>query len=204
MNYIAFINYVAVMSITPGPNNLLLATAGVNFGFNRALPMSFGVSVGNSLQCFFALSTFHLLFQWLEELRFPMAVIGCTYLLWLSWKIYSSTSIDKSTRLDQPMGFWQMFFFQAINPKAWLSVVNVAVLFGSTQAHWSHHLWLALVNGLVVLPCVFIWAGMGARLKQWLQKPVRLQRFNLCMAVLMSLTAFWLLYDEAVLFMGYA
>ena len=35
----AFISYVTVMSITPGPNNLLLASSGVNFGLRRTLPM---------------------------------------------------------------------------------------------------------------------------------------------------------------------
>ncbi len=40
----AFVSYVTVMSITPGPNNLLLASSGVNFGLRRTLPMLFGIA----------------------------------------------------------------------------------------------------------------------------------------------------------------
>ena len=46
----SFFSYVTVMSITPGPNNLLLATSGVNFGMRRTLPMVFGILVGCALQ----------------------------------------------------------------------------------------------------------------------------------------------------------
>ncbi|CAK9886982.1 MAG: hypothetical protein XXXJIFNMEKO3_03432 [Candidatus Erwinia impunctatus] len=42
----SFFSYVAVMSITPGPNNLLLATSGVHFGLRRTLPMMLGIVTG--------------------------------------------------------------------------------------------------------------------------------------------------------------
>jgi threonine/homoserine/homoserine lactone efflux protein len=47
----AFMSYVTVMSITPGPNNLLLASSGVNFGLRKTLPMTFGITLGCALQC---------------------------------------------------------------------------------------------------------------------------------------------------------
>ncbi len=46
----SFFSYVTVMSITPGPNNLLLATSGVNFGLRRTLPMISGILLGCLLQ----------------------------------------------------------------------------------------------------------------------------------------------------------
>ncbi|MCB6144381.1 hypothetical protein LHK12_02045 [Providencia rettgeri] len=35
-----------VTSITPGPNNIMLLASGINFGFRKTLPHSFGVSIG--------------------------------------------------------------------------------------------------------------------------------------------------------------
>ena len=43
---VALLSYVGVMSITPGPNNLMLATSGVNYGFRRTLPHMLGISIG--------------------------------------------------------------------------------------------------------------------------------------------------------------
>ena len=40
------LTYMATMSVTPGPNNLMLAASGVNFGFRRTLPHMLGISLG--------------------------------------------------------------------------------------------------------------------------------------------------------------
>ena len=40
------IMFVAIVSMTPGPNNLLLAASGANFGFSKTLPHMFGVILG--------------------------------------------------------------------------------------------------------------------------------------------------------------
>ena len=41
--------YCFVMSITPGPNNLMLLASGVNFGFVRTIPHMLGIGVGTVL-----------------------------------------------------------------------------------------------------------------------------------------------------------
>ena len=201
MNYLALIYYIIVMSITPGPNNLILTSTGVNFGLKRSLPMCAGIIIGSCLQCILALSTFHLLFNWVQELRFPLAILGCSYLLWLSWKLYRSSQIDTSTQNHHPMSLWQMALFQWINPKAWLMAINIAILFSSPSSHWTDYALITLINGLVLFPCIFVWAALGAKLKQFLQSPKQLQRFTLCMALLMGGTALWLLTDETSFFL---
>ena len=45
----AFILFAFVSSITPGPNNTMLLTSGVNFGFNRTIPHMLGISCGFTL-----------------------------------------------------------------------------------------------------------------------------------------------------------
>ena len=35
---LAFITFAFVMSVTPGPNNMMLLASGVNFGLRRSLP----------------------------------------------------------------------------------------------------------------------------------------------------------------------
>ena len=45
-----FITYAFVMSITPGPNNVMLTVSGATFGFRRTLPHLFGVVFGFVVQ----------------------------------------------------------------------------------------------------------------------------------------------------------
>ncbi|MBC8653404.1 LysE family translocator, partial [Providencia vermicola] len=45
-NFLALSLFSFVTSITPGPNNIMLLASGVNFGFQKTLPHSLGVSIG--------------------------------------------------------------------------------------------------------------------------------------------------------------
>src|SRR5471030_3396721 len=98
----AFVSYVTVMSITPGPNNLLLAASGVNFGLRRTVPMMLGITVGCVIQCALTTSLLAILLSWMQVIRLPMAVLGCAYLFWLSWKIFRSGTAGGSGK-QQPM-----------------------------------------------------------------------------------------------------
>jgi len=46
---LAFALFALATSITPGPNNILLMTSGVNFGFRASLPHMLGVAFGFAL-----------------------------------------------------------------------------------------------------------------------------------------------------------
>lgn len=43
---IPFIGFIFITTITPGPNNFLLAASGIRFGFRRTLPHVVGIHFG--------------------------------------------------------------------------------------------------------------------------------------------------------------
>ena len=43
---ISFTTFAIVAGFTPGPNNIMLAASGANFGFQRTLPHIFGIVAG--------------------------------------------------------------------------------------------------------------------------------------------------------------
>jgi threonine/homoserine/homoserine lactone efflux protein len=192
----AFVSYVTVMSITPGPNNLLLAASGVNFGLRRSVPMMLGITLGCVVQCALMTSMLAILLSWMTVVRLPMAVIGCTYLFWLSWKIYRSGS-PKEGEKQQPMNMINGALFQAVNPKAWLMATNVAILFTPPDGNMLHHTLLICIGfALINLPCILVWVVMGDRLRQALRVEWKLKMFNTIMGGMMALTALWLLVGE--------
>ncbi|AHG20313.1 membrane protein [Chania multitudinisentens RB-25] len=192
----AFVSYVTVMAITPGPNNLLLASSGVNFGIRRTLPMLLGIVVGCAVQLALTTALLAVALNWIGTIRFPLATIGCTYLLWLSWKLFNAAAPDAKQQV-QPMRFISGALFQAVNPKVWLMVINVAILFAPREgATLSQTLLIIASFSAVNMPCVLVWALMGDRLRHALRITWKLRLFNAVMAGLMAITALWLLFDE--------
>lgn len=190
--------YVATMSVTPGPNNLMLAASGVNFGFRRTLPHMLGVSVGNGIQVAIVAGALAWVMVWLDHLRLELVVVGCAYLLWLAWRQFRAgqPGAGKST---QPLGFIGAALFQWVNPKAWMMVLNAAILFLPRDGGWSAVLSLALFSAVINLPCIALWAGMGDRMRFLLREPRGLRVFNTIMASLLALTALWIMVDELLL-----
>lgn len=186
----SFISYVTVMSITPGPNNLMLATSGVNFGIRRTLPMVSGILVGCALQTALAGAMLEVLLQWMGAIRLPLTLLGCTYLLWLSWKIFRSGAPELREKA-RPMTFVGGALFQAVNPKAWLMAINVALMYTVNSTILTVMLSFMVLN----LPCILVWAMMGDRLGKHLQVAWKLQLFNSVMALSLLVTTVWMLVE---------
>ena len=145
------------MSITPGPNNLLLATSGVNFGLRRTLPMVGGILLGCLIQLLLMAMALELLLGWMTQMRLPLTLLGCGWLLWLSWKIWRASAPTLAAR-QRPMSTLGGALFQAVNPKARLMVSNVALLYIADNGVMTVLAGYALLN----LPCILLWAMLGS------------------------------------------
>lgn len=186
----SFFSYVTVMSITPGPNNLMLATSGVNFGMRRTLPMVLGIMIGCAVQTAMAGLLLDILLQWMSAIRMPLTLLGGAYLLWLSWKIFRSGAPEMQEKA-RPMTLLGGALFQGVNPKAWLMAINVALMYTANSGI------LAVAVGFMVLnfPCIMIWAMMGDRMGRHLQVPWKLRLFNTVMALSLVATTLWMLAE---------
>ncbi len=194
---VPLMTYVATMSVTPGPNNLMLAASGVNFGFRRTLPHLIGVSTGHGIQVLLTAGALAWVLVWLETFRLPLVAVGCAYLLWLAWRQTRAGS-PGSSRHARPLGFLGAALFQWVNPKAWMMVLNATVLFLPPGGGWDAALWLALLCALINLPCIALWALAGDRLRSRMRDPRILMAFNFTMAALLAVTAGWILVDESL------
>ena len=191
------LTYVATMSVTPGPNNLMLAASGVNFGFRRTVPHMLGVSIGHGFQVCIVAGLLAWMLAWLEALRPVLVGAGCGYLFWLAWRQARAGEPGQGQRV-QPLGFIGAALFQWVNPKAWMMGVNTAILFLPSGSGWWTAASLALVCIAVNLPCVAVWAVAGDRLRDRLHDPLALRAFNLSMAALLAGTALWILVEATL------
>ena len=197
MTDLLLLTYVATMSVTPGPNNLMLAASGVNFGFRRTVPHMLGISIGHGIQVAIVAGLLAWVMAWLDDMRLGLVLAGCAYLLWLAWR-QAQAGQPGGGKSAQPLGFIGAALFQLVNPKAWMMVLNAAILFLPRGGGWGAALSLALVCTLVNFPCIALWAVVGDRLRFRLRDPRALRVFNYAMALLLAATAVWILADELV------
>jgi threonine/homoserine/homoserine lactone efflux protein len=188
------LTYMATMSVTPGPNNLMLAASGVNFGFRRTLPHMLGISIGVGIQIVLVAGLLAWVMTWLDALRLPLVFVGCAYLLWLARRQAGAGQPGNSEK-RQPLGFFGAALFQWVNPKAWMMVLNAAILF-LPHGNWTAVLWMAVMSVFVNLPCIAVWAFAGDKLRFKLRDPLALRVFNYTMATLLAATALWIMADE--------
>lgn len=186
---VAFLLFALVAAVTPGPSNVMLTAAGANAGVLRGLPCLFGVTTGMGIMMFLVPLGLGSL-----VLEHPLALKalnwgGAAILLWLSWKIATSTRLE-STPAGDPVGYVGAAAFQWVNPKSWLVTASAAGTFLHADAG-SPVVQSALLGGLFVLaalPSCFLWLAFGATVQHVLQSRRRLRAFNIAMGVLLALS----------------
>lgn len=172
--------------ITPGPNNIMLMTSGVNFGVKRSIPHLMGISLGFPtmiLAIGLGLST---VFQAYPIIHQVIKVIGIVYLLYLSWLIANSSSKMEGKSIAKPFSFLQAAAFQWVNPKGWIMAVGAIATFTSVQQDLTPQvITIATVFLCVAFPCAVVWLGFGVALKRILKNERQQKIFNITMAVLL-------------------
>ncbi len=161
MNVGALAAFAFVSSITPGPNNLMLWSSGMNFGIRRTLRHMFGVFLGfSSLLLMTSLGVGSLFQRW-SWLTVVLRVAGSGYLLYLAWRI-ARAGRAKEAEAAKPLTFAEAVAFQYVNPKAWVMGITAAGTFlPEDTSVAAGAVLLTLVFGLVNLPCIGTWVVAG-------------------------------------------
>jgi threonine/homoserine/homoserine lactone efflux protein len=188
--------YTAVMSITPGPNNVMLTASGVNFGFRRTLPQVLGIGAGVAVQVYLMCVGLGSLFNALPWLQALLKWGGAAYLCYLAWRIAQAGEVGQADSA-RPMSAWQGLTFQFINPKAWVMAITAAGLFlPPGEAAWFAGLVIVLIFVLVNLPCISVWTLFGVALARLLTDARNRRWLNGAMALLLVATAVYGVLDS--------
>ncbi|WP_244816518.1 LysE family translocator [Caballeronia sp. Lep1P3] len=182
--------FALVMTITPGPNNTMLLASGVNFGLKRTVPHVLGISAGVALLMMAAGFGLAEAFGRLPWLYSVLEAASVAYLLYLAWKIGTSSSVQMRDAERRPMRFHEAVAFQWVNPKAWMMVLTAATTIHLHASLSLNAALMALVFVVIGLPCITAWAAFGMSLRRVLAKPRLLRAFNLSMAALLVLSLY--------------
>jgi len=185
--------FAFVTSITPGPNNLMLMASGANFGFRRTIPHMLGVGLGFTLMIVLVGLGLIQFFELYPASYTALKVFSVTYLVYLAWKIATSTPPDDRQKPGNPLTFVQAAFFQWVNPKAWAMALSAISIYAPSQNLGAIVL-VAAVFGAINLPTVSSWTLLGQQMRRVLTKPAHLRVFNIAMAGLLIFSLYPVLF----------
>lgn len=177
--------FVISMTLTPGPNNVMLTASGANYGMRRTLPHMLGI-LGGCIVLFTAIALgLGLVFERYPSVQALLRVAGSLYLLYLAWRIASAPPPQFEGHAGRPLSLWQAAGFQFANPKAWVMGLTLMASFLPEQGNvLVNAVMLAVFAELVALPCIMLWAGFGMAIGRLLKTPRAWRIFNVCMGTL--------------------
>lgn len=190
------IPFMASMGITPGPNNILVASSGVNFGFRATIPHILGITIGYPLMLFIVGIGLAKIFIAVPLVHAILKIISIAYLSYLAYRIAKAASPDEERSRPKPLTFLQAAAFQWVNGKAW--VIALGAMTTYTTVDQSLPLQIAALTAIsvvITLGSVSCWTCFGAFMRQYLQTPRRRRWFNYSMAALLMLSILPVLWE---------
>ncbi|OYD23908.1 LysE family translocator [Oceanimonas baumannii] len=190
MDYLfAVVLFAVSSSVTPGPNNIMVMTSGVNFGVRKSLPLLTGICVGFTVMLLLVGLGFSQLFDMFPNLHFIIKCVGVMYLLYLAYLIASSAGGVESDKQSKPFSFMKGALFQWVNAKAWVVASGALAAFTTVGANFfSQNIVIAFTFFVVSFPCVGVWLVFGSLLKNALNSSRSRARFNFTMSGLLILS----------------
>jgi len=186
------LTFAMTAAITPGPNNIILSTNAVNYGFRKTIPLIMGVFFG-----FLSVLTLCLLgigevYKSFPAITIILKIIAVIFLTYLSIKIFTSTSFSNEKN-SKDFSFKDIYFFQVINPK----VLSVAM---SSSAVFIQNKFSYTVEFILIFICfvistatsAIVWAAIGHSFRKYLNNKKIIIYFNRTMALLLLCSIFFI------------
>jgi threonine/homoserine/homoserine lactone efflux protein len=128
----AFLVFVSVMFFTPGPNNIMLLSSGLTYGFRRTLPHMAGVILGGAFMVGAVGLGLGAIFIAYPVLKTILKYAGAAYLIYLAAAVAMSGAarVDPDSR-GGPITFWGAVIFQWVNVKAWVMVIGTITAYAA-------------------------------------------------------------------------
>lgn len=191
-----------VQSGTPGPNNIMLTASGKNFGYIKTIPHMLGVVLGFlSLIIVFGLGL-TVIFSKYPIIQFVLRIVGSIYLLYLSYRIYSSVNTEDLSK-SKPITFMESSLFQYVNPKGvmmaitTISIYTDHINFKFISSFNEGMIYILIAFTISNIIAVITWTSVGVFIGQFIKSARGIKIFNALMAFLLVLTIIWINLDLA-------
>ncbi|MFB6447208.1 LysE family translocator [Bradyrhizobium tunisiense] len=182
----AFLIFMIVMYFTPGPNNIMLLSSGLTYGFRRTIPHIVGIVLGFAFMVAavgLGLGSVFLAYPILQTI---LKYAGAAYLIYLA-AVIAMSGPTKPGEEDGcgPMTFWGAAMFQWINAKGWVIVIGTITAYAAIAQFPLNIAIQTLISLVVGTVSTVVWALFGTALRPILTSERLVRAFNILMAILL-------------------
>ena len=182
---IAFVLFAAVMCFTPGPNNVMVMSSGLTYGFRRTLPHMLGVAFGFAFMVGAVGLGLGAVFLAYPVLQTVLKYAGAAYLVYLAVVIAMSGPPKPGEGSRGPMTFWGAAMFQWVNVKGWVAVIGTITAYAAIASFPFNILIQVLITLVLGMASIATWTLFGSALRPFLTSPLTVRVFNIVMALLL-------------------
>ncbi|MBX9974561.1 LysE family transporter [Cytobacillus firmus] len=192
MSILAFLSYVIITSITPGPSNILIMNEARRFGFSGSWRFTAGILAGFAVLGILSGVFTAGLYTLIPVIEPYLKMAGAIYLLCLAWQVgLPERSGEKVS--DMKSSFLSGFIFQIINVKSilfFLTVMSAFILpFYHSFQSIVFYLTVAIILGWLAL---LLWSGFGSVFKKVFTHYDKLFRLVMCLLLVYSAVTIFL------------
>ena len=194
--FFALISFYFVMYVTPGPNNAMVLTSGIKFGFLKTIPHMSGITIGHVLQTIVVCLGLGKIFQMFPEIQDFLKIICALYLLYLGYKIIGSFSKIKDDG-SRPLKFYEASLFRLVNPKAWTISTMVASGFLPKDERLIISISFISITALIICPLsISVWAAFGSGIRNLVKNNKKKASVEYFLAILLLITAIMIVIEK--------
>ena len=194
--FIGLVTFYFVMYVTPGPNNAMVLTSGVKFGFSKTIPHMSGITIGHVCQTVVVCLGLGKIFQMFPNIQNALKIICGLYLLYLGYKIIGSFSKIKEDG-SRPLKFYEASLFQLVNPKAWTISTMVASGFLPNDEKLIISILFISITALIICPLsISIWAAFGTGIRNLVKNNKKKAIVEYFLAILLLITAIMIVIEK--------
>ena len=177
--------FMFATSCSPGPNNVIASHSGFNHGIKKSIPLMMGVIFGFTTML--AVINFGLIniFNIYPIIQKILIGTGTAFLIYLSYKISFSKSLNQKENL-KPVNFFETFFYQFLNPKGVIvAIIAVSTYIESGGNFFRYSFWMLGVAFVFAIISIIFWTLIGKFMRKFATNDKFIKLFNYVMSTLL-------------------
>ena len=187
------LTFAMTAAITPGPNNIILSTNAVNYGFKATIPLMLGVFFGFLSVLTLCLLGIGEIYENYPNFKVFIKIVATIFLIYLAYKIFISTEFSDNNN-KRRFTFRDIYFFQLINPKAVSVSMSSSAIFIQNKFSYLEEFILIFICFIIsTSTSAVVWAAIGHSFRKYLNDKRKIIYFNRVMALLLLGCVFYII-----------
>ena len=187
------LTFAMTAAITPGPNNIILSTNAVNYGFKATIPLMLGVFFGFLSVLTLCLLGIGEIYENYPNFKNLIKIVATIFLTYLAYKIFISTEFSDNSN-KRRFTFRDIYFFQLINPKAVsVSMSSSAIFIQNKFSYFEEFILIFICFIISTSTSAVVWAAIGHSFRKYLNDKRKIIYFNRVMALLLLGCVFYII-----------